>query len=141
MTDVLVFPDIATVIIQQLHAALAAREPVTGRRVVVADEYPEEAIPETAPWVVTVQRDGGTRSNVLREHPRLRLNVWGPKEGDVDDLAQEVRALMDALPDSRTVLRVTEIGGPSAVPDPSGQPRRVMWFETTTRAIEKIEKE
>jgi hypothetical protein len=89
---------------------------------------------ETQTTAVWVRRDGGPAGQVL-ETPRLGVNVYAPTEQAVTDLARTVSALLRAAPDGAPVTRVTQVSGPSPIPDASG-PRRYMTFELVVRGAD-----
>lgn len=122
-----IFPDVELWATGYLRAALAARtEPYA------AAVYVGTAVPSTRrDRMVTVRRDGGPRLDVIREAARLGVNVWGKTEQEVSDLARLVRALLWAAPDGKPVTKVTELSGPSPIPDV--QPRRFLTFELVVR--------
>lgn len=88
---------------------------------------------------VLVQRHGGIRANVVTDAPQIGVEVWAETDADAHDLAQVARsALLYRLPgqviDGHTVYRITEIGGPSHLPDPvSNQPRYVFELQVFIR--------
>lgn len=100
----------------KLRALINARsEPYTD------NVYVSDSIPATKrDRMVIVRRDGGPRLDVVREAPRLGVNVWVKDSGpaskqDANDLARMVSALLWASPDGDPVSRVTITGGPYPV--------------------------
>jgi hypothetical protein len=81
-----------------------------------------------------VRRDGGGTIDVIRESPRLSVNVFHSSEQGATDLARTVAALLIASPNGDPVLRVTEALGPTPIADSS--PRRFMTFEVVVRGVE-----
>lgn len=124
---VIVFPDIQTVVVEYLTAALAERtEPyVFGVKVGTAIERPR------LPVAVTVERAGGVRTLPSVDNPRVEIQVWHGTDGDAQLLALLVRALLHAMPGvvetsagDVTVTRVADFAGPFRSPDPlSNHPR------------------
>jgi len=87
-------------------------------------------VPTTIPArLVTVRRDGGPKVNVRQEVARLGINVWASTEQDATDLTRLVRALFSAAVGNGSVKKVTEISGPSPIPDT--KPRRYFVVELT----------
>lgn len=84
--------------------------------------------------MVIVRRDGGQVTGLF-DRPRVSLDVWAKTEQDATNLASLIVALALAAPLSGAgVTDVVHVGGPNAVPDPSGQPRRQALIEATHRA-------
>ena len=110
---VVLFDDIELWATGALRAALAARsEPYTD------DVYVSNKVPNPRrDRMLIVRRDGGGRLDVVREAPRLGINVWAKTEQDANDLGRLVAALLWAAPDGDPVSRVTVTGGPYPVAD------------------------
>lgn len=130
---VVVFPDVELWAVTWLRAALAGRSEsyASGVTVATAVPAPNQSWPMPFVWI---RRDGGARQNVALESPRLGVNVFAQTEADVSDLANLVRALLWSAPDGDPVCRVTELSGPSPIPDV--KPRRFMTFELTIRGAQ-----
>lgn len=125
---VVLFTDIELATTTYLRAALASRaEPVTvGVKV-------GTTVPNPRPVrLVTVRRDGGPRINPAREVARIGVNVWAGTEQEASDLAGLVRGLLGAMPGTTPVTKVTELSGPSPIPEDSGA-RRYMTYELLAR--------
>lgn len=123
MLPLVTFPDVTLWATGWLKTALAARAEPYASGVFVGQSVPNPR--ETR--MVTVRRDGGPRLDVVREAARIGVNVWAATELDVSDLARLVRALLWSAPDGAPVCKVTELSGPSPIPDVA--PRRYMSFE------------
>ncbi len=97
--------------------------------------YFDRAVPTSRrDRMVIVRRDGGHVTGLF-DRPRIALDVWATSEQDATNLARLIIGL--ALRAPRLVNDVTEVvhvSGPNAVPDPSGQPRRLSLIEATHRA-------
>lgn len=117
------FDDVELILTGKLRTALGARgEPF------VAGVKVDHLVPSPRPVrLVQIRRDGGPRLDVVRESARIGVNVWAATEQDVTDLARIVRALLWACPDGQPICRVSELSGPSPIPDTT--PRRYMTFE------------
>lgn len=126
----LVFPDVELLLCTHLRAGLAALADPLAVGVAVSNAAPNPLPPR----LVTVRRDGGT-ATATRDRPRIGVNVWAESERVATDLASLVRALLQGLPDGAPVLAVPTVGGPSAVPDPSGKPRRFFTAEIHVRGV------
>ena len=127
---VVVFPDVEAWAVGALKSALAGRSEAYASGVTVSNK-----VPGTIPArLVQVRRDGGARLDVVRDAPRLAVNVWASSEEDATDLASLVRALLWAAPDGDPVQKVVELSGPSPVPDT--KPRRYMLFQLNTRGTQ-----
>jgi hypothetical protein len=125
VTTPIIFPDVELWAVGYLRTALASHG------------YPGMFVSnkrETQATAVWVRRDGGPTLDVVREAPRLSVNVFAPTEQAVTDLARTVSALLRAAPDGSPVLRVTQTLGPSPIADSS--PRRFMTFEITVRGAD-----
>lgn len=83
--------------------------------------------------MVIVRRDGGGRLDVIREAPRLGINVWAKTPQETTDLARIVAALLWASPDGDPVSRVTVTGGPYSVADESGKPKAYITAELISK--------
>jgi hypothetical protein len=118
-----VFPDVNLYLTGYLRAGLAE---------LGAPAFVSTKREDRARWV-WVRRDGGPRLDLMRDGPRVTINVGAtdPTGKAVNDLAELVRALMVACPGD-VVKRCRNLSGPSEVDDPTGQPRRVMSFELIT---------
>lgn len=97
--------------------------------------YFDRAVPKTRrDRMVIVRRDGGAVSGVF-DQPRVSLDVWAKTEQDATNLAALMIALALRAPlEVSDVTNVVHIAGPNAVPDESGQPRRLCQIEATHRA-------
>lgn len=125
----IIFPDAELWAIGRLRTALAARVEsyTTGVKV-------SNAVPSNRPdRLVTVRRDGGSATGVL-DTARLGVNVWARTEQDAADLARLTAALLWSLPGDGVCVRMTQVAGPSPVPD--AQPRRFMSFEAALRGTD-----
>lgn len=126
---VIVFPDV------ELWATAHLRSTLSGRPESFASNvYVSNSVPSTRrDRMVVVRRDGGPRLDTMREAARLGVRVWAKTEQDATDLARLVRALLWMAPDGAPVCRVTDLSGPSPVPDESGQPLRFFTVELIVR--------
>lgn len=85
--------------------------------------------------LVSVRRDGGNVTGLF-DQPRVSFDVWADTEQNCTDLARLVIALALKAPLAGAgVTNVTHLSGPNAVPDESGQPRRLALIEATHRAV------
>lgn len=110
--------------ITYLRGALAART-----ESYAADVYLDRRVPTARrDRMVICRRDGGTTDG-LYDFPRVSLDVWARTESDATNLAGLVVALAKVAPLTTDVVRVRHISGPNSVPDPSGQPRRLLVIE------------
>lgn len=130
MSQIVVFPDAAAVIVGHLRAALAARDDpaVIGTQV-----------PHPRPGrLVRIRRTGGPRLNRVADRPQLSVECWAPTAEQAADLAQLCRGLIHAMRGTTVagvaIYRVAELAGPAELPDPaSDQPRYVQTFEIAMR--------
>lgn len=83
--------------------------------------------------MVIVRRDGGGRLDVIREAPRLGINVWAKTPQETNDLARMVAAMLWASPDGDPVSKVTVTGGPYPVADESGKPKAYITAELISK--------
>ena len=127
---VIVFPDVELWAAGYLRSALAARpESFADAHVGISVPSPRED------RMVIVRRDGGPRLDTTREAARLGVRVWATTDQEATDLARLVRALLWMSPDGDPVCRVTDLSGPSSVPDESGQPLRFFSMELVVRGV------
>lgn len=85
-----------------------------------------------------VRRAGGVRLNVVADNPMLTVEAWAATPEAAHDLLAEARGRVHAMRgqafDGVAVYRVTEIGGPAHLPDPtSEQPRYTMTVQVAVR--------
>ena len=132
----LTWPDVVTITVPYLRAALAALD---------SDVYPNAAdatvanrVPDDRPVpCVRVQREGG-QAGRTHDEARLVIECWHDRDDKAADLASITRDLLRVMPGSRsgwTVTRVIEESGPSAIADPeSDLPRFVFGVGVTVRA-------
>lgn len=125
-----VFPDVELWTTTYLRAALAAR-PESYAAAHVDNKVPNPRRDR----MVIVRRDGGPRVSTVTEAARLAVRVWAPTEKAANDLSRLVRALLTVAADGNPVCRVTDLSGPVAVPDESGQPLRYFTLELTVRGV------
>ena len=130
MLPLVVMPDVELWAYNYLDSALRGRSEPYATATVDIKPPPATNLPDRIVWV---RRDGGPRLDVVREAPRLTVNVMCKAEQDATDLARLVAALMWAAPDGEPVLKVTQLSGPTPVDDPSKRPRRYMTFELDVR--------
>lgn len=110
---VVVMPDAVAVVCDYLRTALAT----AGVPIPVVSRIPRTRPPS----FVRVERVGGVRQTPVSDRPRVDVHCWAADESAAHDLAALTRALVGAMPGVRggvTVYRVTEVGGPQALPDP-----------------------
>lgn len=122
-----IFPDVELWATNWLRAALADRGEVYAQDVLVGTVVPTTRRDR----MVMFRRDGGPRLDATREVARMAVNVWGPSEHEVSDLARLVAALLWAAPNGDPVLKADQMLGPSPIPDV--QPQRFMTFELIVR--------
>lgn len=124
MTTPVIFPDLELWATGYLRTALASYG------------YPGMFVSNargTQTTAVWVRRDGGPALDVVREAPRLGVNVYAPTEKAVTDLARTVSALIRAIPHTSAV-RIVEATGPTPIAD--GAPRRFMSYELNVRGAD-----
>jgi len=125
VAELIVFPDVEQLLIDYLTPSLAV--PVG------------TAVPNPRPTsFVTVNRFGGPRRGLVVDDAQLGFEYWAERESQAAQLAQLVRAHINALQGQRVngvqVYRVREFAGPANLPDPlSGQPRYVQQFGVQVR--------
>jgi hypothetical protein len=107
--------------------------------------YPNLFVGSTVPtvrrdWMVTIRRDGGPRVDVTQEVARLGVNCWAPTEAGLlngtNGLAQLVRAYLLVAAGDGPVRGVTDISGPSIVPDESEQAHAYLTFEVVASGVD-----
>lgn len=113
MTELIVFDDAEALTIQHLLT-------------VVSDAHISSDAPAPLPArLVTIQRVGGTKQNLVTDGPLLIIQTWSKDKGDAYDLCKLVRAHIDAMPGNSVagtwVYKVTEVGGVAYFPDPDSR--------------------
>jgi hypothetical protein len=83
------------------------------------------------PRMVTIRRDGGLVDGVV-DNPRLTIRVWADKDQEASDLARLLVAAIKACPGNGPALAVTNVFGPSPIPD-SSQPQYLVNAELRLR--------
>lgn len=133
MTTPIVFPDVELWAVGRLQAQLpdygytlwSAASP-SDSAVFVSNERDTQ---KTAVWV---RRDGGPQLDIVREAPRLGINVFAPTKKRAGDLARIVSAILRAGADGNPVTRATQPTGPTPIPDATG-PRLYLVVELNVR--------
>lgn len=97
-----------------LRTFLASRAEAYAASVWVGRDKP----PTNKPRTIAVRRDGGPIVGVL-DHPRLTFRIWADGDDDASDLARLVAGAIKVSPGHGPVLAVTNIFGPSPIPDSS----------------------
>ena len=114
----LLFTDVEAWAVTYFTAAITARAEAYTDNVTVSNSVPN---PRAARMLI-VRRDGGSPTSVL-DVPRVHLDVWHETDEGAHDLARMVVALALAAPNGNPVTHTEIVGGPTRVPDESGQPR------------------
>ena len=127
MLPAVIFPDVELVLTAYLRSALADHGYPAA---FVSNRYVGRDVE------VWVRRDGGPTLDAVRESARVGVNVFhaGATDQPVSDLARTVSALMRAAANGTPILRVTQSGGPSPIPDML--PRMYMTFDVVVRGTE-----
>lgn len=78
------------------------------------------AMPETLPATfVVLRRTGGPRVGLVVDQPMVTVEAWAPTVPQASELAQTVRAHLNATPGRLAgVHRVQEFSGPALLPSP-----------------------
>lgn len=130
--ELIVFPDAVAVI----RSGLLARLPELG--------YPSTRVVEIVPTprpsdpFVRLMRTGGPGASLVIDRAMVTVETWAENPTDAADLAQAVRAVINAMPGTTIagvpVYRVVEFSGPATTPDPiSGTPRMSWTVEVSMR--------
>jgi hypothetical protein len=127
VTDYIVFPDTVALLCDYLNAQTGID---TGRSV------PHDRTDSST--FLRLQRTGGPRHTLVSDAATVIVESWAPTPEEAHDLAQEVRALVNALQgqivDDVPVYLVNEVSGPADLPDPlSNQSRYTQTFEVHVR--------
>lgn len=125
MSESVIFPDAVSV-------AKAVLDAVTGMPAV------RSKVPNPRPAsFVTVRRIGGPKLNLVADEPLLIVESWADTESDAAELAQKVRAAINAsrgtYVDGVSIYKVEEASGPGVLPDPLSQQAR--YTQTFTMAL------
>lgn len=110
MTELIAFEDAEALTIQHLAS-------------VVTDAHVSSDVPSPIPaLLVTVERAGGSRQDLVTDAPLLIIQAWASTKPDAYDLIKVVRAHVHAMRGAYIngvqVYRVTEAAGPAFLPDP-----------------------
>lgn len=124
MTSTVVFPDVVALVIGHIDDNLATFGwPTTSVHKRVPSPRPSS--------FVTVLRTGGPARDHVVDDAQVTLDVWADEDADVADLTADVRAIVNDLAgtviDGTQVYRVTEMAGPSDIPDPLSDQPRMRW--------------
>lgn len=130
MTEPIEFPDAVAVVIEYLIDELAG----VGDPVDVVSRVPTDRPAR----FVRISRTGGPRRTRVSDAAQISVEAWGPLEEDARDLAESCRALLFAMRGTTqqgvAVYRVSELGGPALLPDPtSDSPRYVFTHQVQLR--------
>lgn len=109
------FPAADTVVVTNLAAVLAARGDTAVVATIVPNPRPDR--------LVVVHRTGGPRRDQITDNAQLTIECWDATDTGAHDLAQLVRAYINAMPghvhNGVAVYRVTEFSGPALLPEPN----------------------
>ena len=83
----------------------------------------------TRPRAVLIQRSGGPFLDILRDQALMTVNVFGSTEQEVNDLAKDVRAVLQSL--HRNPFKRVEVSGPAPVENST--PQRFMTMDLINR--------
>ena len=119
MGEAIVFPDVETLLVTALNAALT--EPISTR------------VPNPRPSAfVRLYRSGGTRRALTIDDATIVVEAWADTEPAAAALAQNARAQIHALDTlgAYTALKTGEYAAPANLPDPaSGQARYTATYQ------------
>lgn len=123
-TELIVFPDVVSVVKSALDARLAELG-VTGVPVV-------EKVPAEHPArFVRLVRTGGASVWPVVDRAMITVEAWATSDKAADALAQAVRAVIKAMRGTVVagipVYTVVEFSGPANVPDPVSRRPRFTW--------------
>lgn len=108
MAELIIFPDVEALVVQVINAAMAD----LGRSTRASTRAPS---PRPADWV-RVERFGGPRESIISENAQIIIEFWSGNETDAAYGLALARAVLNSQ-DSQ-LFGVTEISGPSELPDP-----------------------
>jgi hypothetical protein len=121
--EVIVFPDVEQLLIDELKPALAAR----GWAVTVSSRVPSTRPAE----FVRLMRTGGVRRGLVLDDAQVTVEAWAKSESRAVELAQLCRGL---LPTFDPVYGVAEFSAPANLPDPTtAQVRYTATYRVTVR--------
>lgn len=127
MTDLVVFPDTASLVLNAIGDELGV------------DKYdtPPTNRDGTETFLVAQRFGGPSRVHVV-DDASIVLEAWAPTRDGAHDLIQEARAQLHALQgtqvDGVQIYRVTEFAGPAWDPDPtSSHPRWTLRSQVSVR--------
>ncbi len=83
-------------------------------------------------YVVTVQRSGGSPKSAVLDQVRIAVNTWAPTEVEANDLAEQVRGVIEAQRGHAPIIRA-EASGPSAINAKAEPPQRFFYADIITR--------
>ena len=136
----LTWPDVVTITVPYLRAALAALDSTTYPN--AANATVANTVPENRPVPCgRIQRSGGTATQT-HDQATLIVECWHDRDDKAADLASITRDLLRVMPGDRSgwsITRVTETSGPAAIADPdSDLPRYTFVIEVTVRAKKRL---
>lgn len=108
MAELILFPDVEALVIQVVNASMTE----LGR---VARASTRAPSPRPAEWV-RVERFGGPRESIISENAQIIIEFWSGTETDSAYGLALVRAVLNSQ--DGQLFGVTEISGPSELPDP-----------------------
>lgn len=130
MTQLVVFPNAATITITRLREALSTLDPTAEVHGRIPKERPDR--------FVYVARHGGPRQTVISDAAQLGIESFAQSATEAQTLAQLVRAVVNAMANTQQsgvqIYFVNEFSGPAELPDPvSNQARYVQSFQISMR--------
>jgi hypothetical protein len=127
MTDVIIFPDTAALVLSALGDAMSVDTygtPPTDR--------------DGSETFLVCRRVGGPSRDVVVDDASVALEAWAPTPAAAHDLLQEARGVLHSLAhtvvDGVPIYRVQEFAGPAFLPDPeSSHPRYTLTASVSVR--------
>lgn len=130
MDELIVFPDAVDMVVEAISTALALPRP---------DVAVHAQVPKPRPVrLVTVERVGGTRRNLVVDDAMVSIEAWSPRADDAHSILQMARAVVYRMVGKLTLgvmtYRIDEVGGVQHSPDPvSGEERYIMTLQVSVR--------
>ena len=118
-------PDVERIFPRKIYEALSVKYPRL---------FTDRAAPANLDGrpVVVCYRQGGLSKGLLFDQPRLAVDVYAPTELMVNDLARDVRAVIESLRGHDPVITVTATG-PSPIEGQGRGPQRRFYADALTR--------
>jgi hypothetical protein len=131
-----IFPDVESLLVSRLNAALVASTAPVSSNVFVSVRKPPPDQTPYPPKIVTIRYDGGSdlvRGITVSE--RVGVNVYAQTYADANQLSRLVESLMRQLVGGAIKLVETN-SGPVPIPNDSVEEQRYLVFDMVVKATD-----